>query len=71
MEKLTILEVIEAKHKSSGGHCGVYLQSFDGDTSEIKKELNRLLKMGIIKAKEGIHGRLAILNKKYEKPKTP
>ena len=65
MKNNTILNQIETKWESSGGHCGVYMQNFEGDVSEVKKELNRLLKLGIIKSRKGIHGRLAILNKKF------
>ena len=63
---MTILEQIEAKHEATGGKCGVYIQYFDGDVSEVKKELNRLLKMNTIKSREGIHGRMAMLNKIYK-----
>jgi hypothetical protein len=58
---MTILEQLESKHKRTGGNCGTYLQDFEGILSETKKELNRLLKRGIVRSVEGIHGKMAML----------
>lgn len=61
----TILQILEVKHKSSGGRCGTYLPEIVRrtglDLQEVKDQLNVLYKQKKIKIRPGAHGRLIFL----------
>lgn len=57
-----ILEIVEHKHKETGGHCGVTpaeIRLLIGcDYAKIKEALNRLYKHGKISVHQGKDGKL-------------
>lgn len=64
---MTILEQIKAKHKSSAGHCGIYLTDFGVEIKTLKIELNKLHRENKISVHDGIHGDLIMLKKIVDK----
>lgn len=62
--KNEILNVIKSKYESSGGNNGVYLTQFNFDKKELSKILNELFKEKLIKVSFGVHGKMAMLNKR-------
>ncbi len=66
-----ILQILEEKHKKSGGHCGTYGVELRDKTGEewsvIREELKPLFKNNKIKVCDGSKGKLFFL--KIEKGK--
>ena len=58
-----ILEQLEIKSKSSGGHCGLYITDLEGDIKELRKALNELYVQNKITIHDGIHGKLIKIKK--------
>lgn len=56
--KITIIEKLKTKHDKSGGHCGLYINDFEGNGNDIKQALNELYKSKKITVHDGIHGKL-------------
>lgn len=56
--KNKVLEILNKKHESSGGHCGVKLIDFGMDTNQLKLVLNELFKEGKISVHDNQHGKL-------------
>lgn len=61
-----IIELLEIKYKSSGGNNGIYITELrkQFEYVELRKTLNQLFKEKIIRASFGVHGKMAMLNKK-------
>ncbi len=58
-----VLSSLKVKNKSSGGHCGVYLNKMGVPvTEELKGILNELVKQDKISWSHGIHGMLFKIN---------
>ncbi len=61
-----VIEIITNKHLSSGGNCGLTItqirSQLNCDLQELKKVLNELFKDNQIKIKDGIHGKLILMN---------
>lgn len=59
-----ILTLLEAKHNSSGGHCGMKLTDFEGmSLKELKSELNLLYSERLITIHPGAQGKIIKLRK--------
>lgn len=64
--KEEILNLFEEKYQTSGGNNGIYITELKVkfEATELKKILNELFKEKKIKDNIGIHGQMAMLNKK-------
>lgn len=60
-----VLEMLQERHTSSGGHCGRYPQDIANELGiplrQVFEKLNDLYKKGLITVHDGIHGKLAKL----------
>ena len=59
-----VLNIIKYKYETSGGNNGVYLTQFNLDKKELSRILNELFKEKLIKVAFGMHGKMAMLNKR-------
>ena len=62
--KEEIFNIIKSKYETSGGNNGVYLTQFNFDKKELIKVLGELFKEKLIKVAFGMHGKMAMLNKR-------
>lgn len=58
MSRSEILKKLKDQHEKTGGHCGLYITDFKGESTEIKKALNELSKENKITIHDGVHGKL-------------
>jgi len=61
--KNKVLDLLEKKHKSSGGHCGIKLVDFGINIKDLKIILNELFKEKKISVHDSPHGKLIKLKK--------
>lgn len=68
-----ILQILEEKHKKSGGHCGTYgveLRDMTGeDWQAVRNELKVLYTENKIEVRDGSKGKLFFLKKENRKRK--
>lgn len=56
--KQQIINQLEEKHKSSGGHCGIQLVDFGIPLKTLKPILNELYKKGLISVHDNHKGKI-------------
>ena len=63
--KEKILEILQAKHKLSGGNCGIYVPNIclllNVEYYQIKDIIHNLIEEQLIEIREGSHGQLLFI----------